>query len=419
VARADRFRSAGRSIDRFGWSALRYRPFQLFLVAMFTANVGGFIYIAALGWFVLGLTGSAGAVGLAYAANGIPQLLLQIHAGVFTDRVGARTMVAIGIGSAGAAMVLGGVVAALPDPSFALIVVVAALAGTGYALGGPGSLSIVSELVPPDAMSSSVALNWLQLNVARVAGGVIAGAALALGSPSVALVVAGVLNAAPALLVLALRLRSDAGARTTVPASSLLRPVVEALAYTRRFPTLAVIVLLAAAPGAIGLAYIYLLPTAAAELGIGAEGLGNLIAATGVGGLIAGLFLESLQRRWGPRPSRLPGPRDGGRRAGAVRLRLDAASGLHGLAVRGRGLRDVRSGNRHPDPGARAGAAARPAGRPVRDAVLGPAADRLDRGRRHRGGVEWTHRDAPDRGCPRHRRNGGSARTAAGADAEG
>ena len=77
-----------------------------------------------------------------------------------------------------------------------------------------------------------------------------------------------------------------------MPASSLLRPVVEALAYTRRFPTLAVIVLLAAAPGAIGLAYVYLLPTAAAELGIGAEGLGNLIAATGIGGLIAGLFLD-------------------------------------------------------------------------------------------------------------------------------
>jgi predicted MFS family arabinose efflux permease len=84
-----------------------------------------------------------------------------------------------------------------------------------------------------------------------------------------------------------------------VPASSLLRPVIEALSYARRFPTLAVVVLLAAAPGAIGLSYIYLLPIAARDLGIGADGLGSLIAASGVGGLVTGLALEVVQRRWG------------------------------------------------------------------------------------------------------------------------
>jgi MFS family permease len=286
-------------MDRFGWSALRYRPFQLFLLAMFAANVGGFIYIAALGWFVLTLTGSAAAVGVAYAANGIPQLLLTIHAGVFTDRVGARAMVALGIGCAGLAMILAAGVTLLPAPPFELIVLAAGLAGAGYALAGPGSLSIVSELVPPADMSSSVALNWLQLNVARIAGGLGAGLVLTLGSPAIALALAGVLNGAPALIILTLRLREDSATRLAVSASSLLRPVIEALSYARRFPTLAVVVLLAAAPGAIGLSYIYLLPIAAKELGIGADGLGSLIAASGVGGLVTGLALESVQRRWG------------------------------------------------------------------------------------------------------------------------
>jgi predicted MFS family arabinose efflux permease len=160
-------------------------------------------------------------------------------------------------------------------------------------------MSIVSELVPPDAMSSSVALNWLQLNIARIVGGLLGGSVLALGSPAAAFGLAGFLNAAPAAIVLTLRLREGAADRLAVPASSLLRPVVEALAYARRYPTLAVIVLLAAAPGAIGLSYIFMLPIAAKELGIGADGLGNLIAASGVGGLVTGIGLESLQRRWG------------------------------------------------------------------------------------------------------------------------
>jgi MFS family permease len=298
VARLARVRG-GWSADRFGWSALRHRPFQLLFGAMFAANTGGFIYVTALGWFVLGLTGSAGAVGLAYTANGVPQLLLTMHAGLLTDRLGARRMVAVGVGAAGVGMAALGLVALVPNAPFGLVLAGAALAGGGYAVAGPGSMSIVSDLVPPAAMSSAVALNWLQQSVARISGGLLGGLLLALGSPAAAFFAAGLLNALPALVVIAIRVRADAAAHLAIPASALLRPVVEAFGYARRFPTLGVIVLLAAAPGAIGLSYIFLLPAAAAELGIGGEGLGSLIAATGVGGLIAGLMLESVQRRFG------------------------------------------------------------------------------------------------------------------------
>jgi MFS family permease len=281
-----------------GWGAMRYRPFQIFFGGMFAANTGGFVYVAALGWYVLQLTGSPAAVGLAYAANGLPQLLLTVHAGLFTDRYGARPMVAIGIGAAGILMIVEGLVTLIPNAPFDLILLAAAGCGAAYAVGGPGSMSIVSELVPPEAMSSSMALNWLQLNIARIAGGLLGGLLLAMTSPALAFAVAGILNAAPALAILTLKVRPDSASRLVGP-SSMLRPIVEAFRYAWRYPTLGVIVLLAAAPGAIGLSYIFLLSTAASELGIGANGLGKLIAASGVGGLIAGVALESIQRRFG------------------------------------------------------------------------------------------------------------------------
>ena len=59
------------------------------------------------------------------------------------------------------------------------------------------------------------------------------------------------------------------------------------------------LILLASAPGSIGLSYIFMLPVAAEELGIGAAGLGALYMAVGVGGLIAGVSLETIQRRIG------------------------------------------------------------------------------------------------------------------------
>src|SRR4029078_2148438 len=80
---------------------------------------------------------------------------------------------------------------------------------------------------------------------------------------------------------------------------SIIAPLREAVAYGRRFPTLGVLLLLPMAAGRLGLSYIFMLPVAAEELGIGPRGLGTLLAASGVGGLIAGLVLERVQRRIG------------------------------------------------------------------------------------------------------------------------
>ena len=49
----------------------------------------------------------------------------------------------------------------------------------------------------------------------------------------------------------------------------------------------------------IGITYTFMLPVAAEELGIGAAGLGALTVAVGIGGLVAGVSLETIQRRIG------------------------------------------------------------------------------------------------------------------------
>ena len=75
--------------------------------------------------------------------------------------------------------------------------------------------------------------------------------------------------------------------------------MLEALAYGRRYPTLGVLLVLPIAAGLLGLSYVFMLPVAAEELGIGPGGLGTLLAASGLGGLAAGLVLERVQRRIG------------------------------------------------------------------------------------------------------------------------
>jgi MFS family permease len=285
------------SLDGLGLPALGYRPYRIFFGSNLVANVGIFVFMAAFGWFVQQETGSAAMVGVASAVMGLPWLVLMLHAGMLTDRYGSGALFAISLVGGGLVMALVGIAALLPDPSVPVVLGAALAMGVMITVGAPGSVSIVTELVPPAALSSAVNLNFLLLNVARIGGGIGAGLLLGGSRPAgIAMLVAATLFALPGLPIWRLRSPAPPGTDGGV---TLMRPIVEAGRHAVQHPTLGMILLLSAGPGLVGLPYNFLLPIAAVELGIGPEGLGLLLAAAGTGGLVAGLAAEHLQRRLG------------------------------------------------------------------------------------------------------------------------
>ena len=86
-------------LDRAGLSALEYGAFRLFFGSMLVSTSGNFMYFAALGWYVLEVTGSAALVGIVFTATGLPVLLMSAYAGVLTDRLGARVMLLLSFGA--------------------------------------------------------------------------------------------------------------------------------------------------------------------------------------------------------------------------------------------------------------------------------------------------------------------------------
>lgn len=288
----------GSRLDRVGWTALGYAPFRFFIAAMLASTSGNFVYYAALGWYVLAVTGSAAAVGFAFTASGLPILFLTPHAGVLTDRFGSRAMLLVSLGAMAVVTVVQAILAIGGAPPYALVVVLALALGIAQTIGAPASVAIVNELVPPPAVSSATALNFLHMNVARIFGGLMGGLLLAMTTPAIAFTAAAVLFAVPVLVLW--QVRTPAPKPTDDRRrGAIVGPLVEAFRYATSHPTLGVLIVLSIAPGAIGLSYIFMLPVAAEELGIGAAGLGVLMASSGIGGLIAGLSLESIQRRVG------------------------------------------------------------------------------------------------------------------------
>ena len=288
------------SLDRLGLPAFSYGPFRIFFASSLFANIGIFLFMAAFGWFIQVETGSAAMVGLGSAIMGLPWLLLMLHAGMLTDRLGARRLIAGSFLGGGLVMALVAFVALLPEPSIPIVLGSAFLMGILMTIGAPGSISIVGDLVPPAAVSSAVGLNFLLINGARIAGGLSAGWLLADGrEPGWTILIGAILFAAPGVFIWRLRTAPPTPGRRVPGGAALIRPIVEAGRHALRNPTLGTILLLSAGPGLIGLPYNFLLPVAAVELGIGAEGLGLLLVAVGTGGLLAGLAAEHAQRRLG------------------------------------------------------------------------------------------------------------------------
>jgi MFS family permease len=289
------------SLERLGLTALMFPPFRIFFVANLASNASWFIFSAALNTYILQLTGSAAEVGFASFIYSLPSALFMLHAGILTDRFGAKRLVAISLFTSGIATILLGFLAASATP-LTVMLALAFVMGILQTLGSPGFISIVNDLVPTRAISSAVALTFLGFNFGRIAGGILAGILLvALGADTLTaaaltIVVAGVLQALPGIPVARIRV-TEASARTT--SISLLRPLIEAGAYAIRFPTLGTIVLLSVAPGAIGLSYMYMLPVVIRDLGAQPDAVGLLYAGGGTGGLLAGLIAEPLMQRLG------------------------------------------------------------------------------------------------------------------------
>ena len=284
-------------LERLGLNALSYGPFQAWFGANFLTNASWFVYSAGFGWLVLGLTGSPAAVGFAYFISGLPQMFLTLHAGLLTDRFGARRLVAISFAASGSLLFTLGVVALVPGTPLWLVITLAFVAGITQVLGGPGYISIANDLVPPGVVSSAVSLTFLGFNVGRITGGLLGGILVAAFPAGWALIVAALLQGLPSIVVW--RLRTAPVDRHGASSRAMFRPLLDAAAYGARSPSLGILLLLAIAPGAVGLSYNYLLPVAAKEFDIGGEGLGALLAATGAGGLLAGIAAERFMRSFG------------------------------------------------------------------------------------------------------------------------
>jgi MFS family permease len=269
--------------------------YRRFFTGQLISVAGTWLQIVAEGWLVYELTHSPAWLGIVAGAGALPGLLLGLWGGQVADRYPRRRILIL---CQAGFMLLAFTLALLVSGWWIPIrpwhvVVLAAIGSAVGAFSGPAFQSFIPEMVPREALTSAIALNSMLWNGARVLGPLAAAAIIARSG----LAVCFLLNALSFIAVLIALIRIDAAPAVLVHAE---RPSpLGGLRYVRENPVALRVLTLFAVTACFGWSYQTLLPAIAHDrFGRGADGVGALMAAAGVGAFIAALVTAAMGERY-------------------------------------------------------------------------------------------------------------------------
>ncbi len=289
-----------RARDRF--PALYVRDFRVFWIGQLISFSGTWMQSTAQGWLVYSITKSPFYLGLVATASSLPVLLFTLIGGVVADRLMKRKL-----------LVITQTLSMLPALSLAVLIdlklvtvwqimLFATLLGTVNAFDVPARQSFLVEMVQKGRLLNAIALNSAAFNGARIIGPFFAGLTIASIGVAACFYVNAVSFLAAIAALLMIRTKSEAGkglflkpsadADSSGRLSVLIRDLREGLSFVRGEKNIFRILLLVATFSLFGIPFVTLLPVFAEDiLKVGPKGLGILAGASGVGALIAAVFI--------------------------------------------------------------------------------------------------------------------------------
>lgn len=275
--------------------ALNSVPFRWYFAGQIASASGTFVQQTAVGWLVLSLTGSAGALGLTLAAGGLPPLLFGPWGGAIADRLNLRRLLLLTQLLLGLSAAMLWLLSVSGRASVGAVIAIMAASGVVTVVDMPARQAFIAALVPPADLSSAVSLNGVVMNTAKVVGPAVAGLLIIAGGTSRCFAV----NAASYLAI--------------IVALLLIGPVVdgavrgraggvrEGLAYARRDRALWLPLAMMAIVGLLAFNFLVVLPVFAKDTFHGSGGtygmMSTLLSIGAIGGSLSVGALRTPRQR--------------------------------------------------------------------------------------------------------------------------
>jgi predicted MFS family arabinose efflux permease len=267
------------------------REFLLLWSGQAISQLGSQISLVAYPLLVLAVTGSPAKAGLVAFARNIPIAALALPAGLLADRVNRRRLMVATDGVRALAMASIPIAAALGGVPFALILVLAAIDGTGFVLTSVAERGALRHLVAPEQLGEAVARNESRMFGAMLAGPPLGGLLFGIGRalPFVVDTASYAISA-----ITKLRIRSELQEARVDDAVGDAR---EGLWWLWQRPFLRNCMLLFAGSNPIFTGLYLLVVVLAKRHGASSALIGLMLGIAAAGGLVGAMLAPAFQRR--------------------------------------------------------------------------------------------------------------------------
>jgi MFS family permease len=277
---------------------LRNRDFLALWLGQIVSQIGDSFTFLALLITVNRLTGSTVAMGLMMVSLTLPQLLFSFLAGVVVDRVDRKWVMIVSDLLRGVC-VLAFLTVHTAEQVYVFYIVGFLLSSVGVFFS-PAKTAMIPRIIKDDQrLLSANALSQTIRVVALLIGPALAGFAIAWLGATVAFVVDSLTYFVSALAIASIRTSGRTVDESRMGVAMVWRRLAEGFSYTLHNSTiLGIIITLLVAFLGVGAIEVLFVPYLQGEFGSGAEGVGFVQAAQGLGMLVGSVIVGNLAARF-------------------------------------------------------------------------------------------------------------------------
>jgi MFS family permease len=258
-------------------------------------SAGQWIQQVTLGWLLYDLTGNSMLLGALNGLRALPFLITGPLAGVAADRMDRRKLLLQTQSVLIITAVLMGVLVASPFLHVWHIFVFTLITGVAWTITEPVRMSMIPAVVPKKDLANAVALNSGGFNLMKVIGPALGGGLIAWFGAAENFFLQAIAYTGVLVMIYWMHIPAQ---KIESKRKSAMANLKEGFAYVWSTPAVLALMTLAYVPRIFAVPYQILMPVFQKDvLQIGPEGLGLLMAAPGVGAVIAVLTLASFGSR--------------------------------------------------------------------------------------------------------------------------
>lgn len=281
------------------WAPFKHRVFLVLWVAGLISNIGTWIFNVTSGWLMTGLTDSPLMVSLIQASTALPIFLFALPGGAFGDIFDRRKVLLYVQSMLAVVLLIFAILLYMKIINAWLLLFFTFLTGVGTAFSMPSWQATIPRLVPREALSSAIALNGINMNIARAIGPALGGIILLIFGAILAVIIDAVSYLVVVLALLWWRVNTKT--KTTIPRERVMSAMKAGIRFCIHSKPLVATLIRSFVFFLFASAYWALLPLIAKDILHGGPGLyGILFGAIGVGAVGGAFLLPFMKNTVGP-----------------------------------------------------------------------------------------------------------------------